>query len=133
MVMDYEKTSNGIMYTEHIASSEGAGFVLFPEGTHTVKMIKDAIREIMNSRDVVSIRTANENDRDELYRTEIFRNPATRPLKWYEINADNKQLIRAERLKGTSADDYVNRYVLPFTAQTKAHNLEQFGDKIFEI
>ena len=121
------------MYTEDITSVNGASFILFPEGKHTVKMIKEAITELMNSRDVVGMRVANEDDRDDLYRTEIFRHPATRPLKWYEINADNKQLIRTERLKGTSADDYVNRYVLPFTAQTKAHNLAQFGDKIFDI
>ncbi|MDP9079933.1 MAG: hypothetical protein M3O71_21105 [Bacteroidota bacterium] len=131
--MNYEKTTNGVMYTGDITSINGASFILFPEGKHTVKMIKEAITELMNSRDVVSMRVANEDDRDELYRTEIFRHPATRPLKWYEINADDKQLLRAERLKGTSADNYVNWYVLPFTEQTKLDNLERFGDKIFEI
>jgi hypothetical protein len=133
MVMNYEKTTNGIMYTEAIISSNGAGFILYPDEHHTSQMIKAAKAEIRFNRDVVSMRVANEDDRDDLYRTEIFRHPATRPLKWYEINADNKQLIRTERLKGTSADDYVNRYVLPFTVETKAHNLEQFGDKIFDI
>lgn len=131
--MNYEKTTNGIMYTEAIISSSGAGFVLFPDGAHTVKMIKEAITELIDSRDVVSMRVANEDDRDELYRTEIFRHPAVRPLKWYEINADDKQLLRTERLKGTSTDDYVTRFVLPFTKQTKSDNLERFGDKIFDI
>jgi len=88
--MNYEKTTNGVMYTEDITSVNGASFILFPEGKHTVKMIKEAITELMNSRDVVGMRVANEDDRDDLYRTEIFRHPATRPLKWYEINADNK-------------------------------------------
>lgn len=131
--MNYEKTTNGVMYTESIISVNGAGFVLFPDRNHTPKMVKDAIAEIKHNRDVVSIRVANEDDRDELYRTEIFRHPAVRSLKWYEINADDIQLLRAERLKGTSADEYVNKYVLPLTEQTKSDNLERFGDKIFDF
>lgn len=131
--MNYEKTTNGIMYTEAIISVNGAGFVLFPDRNHTPKMVKGAIAEIRQNRDVVSIRVANEDDRDELYRTEIFRHPAVRPLKWYEINADDKQLLRTERLKGTSADEYVTHFVLPFTEQTKSDNLERFGDKIFDF
>jgi len=131
--MNYEKTTNGVMYTEAIISVNGAGFVLFPDRNHTPKMVKEAIAEIRQNRDVVSIRVANEDDRDELYRTEIFRHPAVRPLKWFEINADDKQLLRTERLKGTSADEYVTHFVLPFTEQAKSDNLERFGDKIFDF
>ena len=130
--MNYEKTTNGVMYTESIVSSNGAGFILYPDEHHTKKIIKDAIAEIKRNRDVVSVRMANDEDRDDLYRTEIFRHPAVRPLRWYEINADNKQLLRTERLKGTSTDEYVNHFVLPFTKQTKASNQERFGDKIFD-
>src|SRR6185437_12150000 len=104
--MSSENTTNGILYIEHIENSNGAGFVLFPEDRHTIEMIKEAITELMNSRDVVSMRVAGENDRDDMYRAEIFRHSDVRPLKWYQINADDQQLLRAERLKGTAVDDY---------------------------
>jgi hypothetical protein len=131
--MNYEKTTNGIEYTEEIAGSGGAGFVLFPTAAYTAEMIKEAIREIFDNRDVVSLKVANERDWDERYRTEIFAHPQTRPLKWYEINADDYEALRHERIKGTSVDDYVRDFVLPFVAETKARNLKRFGNKIFDI
>ncbi len=68
----YEKTRNGIEYTDEIASSEGACFVLFQTAEQTPEMVKEAIREIFNDRDVVSLKVANEKDWDERYRSEIF-------------------------------------------------------------
>lgn len=124
---------NGIEYTEEIASSEGASFVLFPTARHTTEMVKAAIREIFNNRDVVSMKVANERDWDERYRTEIFAHPQSRHLKWYEISADDYEVLRRERVKGTAVADYVRDFVLPFVAETKAKNLERFGDKIFDI
>ena len=131
--MNYEKTTNGIGYTDEIAGSGGANFVLFPTAEHTPEMIREAVREIFDHRDVVSMKVANEQDWDERYRREIFAHPLTRSLKWYEINADDLKVIRIERTKGTTVDDYVNRLVLPFTAETKACNLGKFGDKMFDI
>ena len=40
----YEKTSNGIEYTDEIAGPDGAGFVLYPTAEHTPEMIKSAVR-----------------------------------------------------------------------------------------
>jgi hypothetical protein len=129
----YEKTRNGIEYIDEIASIEGAGFVLFPTAEQTPKMVKEAIREIFNDRDVVSLKVANEKDWDERYRSEIFAHPFSRPLRWYEINADDQSELRAERLKGTTVLDYINRFVLPFTAETKARNIARYGDNIINL
>lgn len=128
----YEKTSNGIEYTDEIASCDGASFVLYPTAEHNQGMIKAAIRELFNERDVVTMKVANEKDWDERYRTEIFAHPLTRSLRWYEINADDFELLRREREKGTTAEQYVITFVLPFTAETKAANLNKFGTKILE-
>ena len=130
---DYEKTKNGIEYTDEIASCDGAAFVLFPTTEHTPQMIKDAITEIFNNRDVVSLKVADDKDWDDRFRSEIFAHPLTRPLRWYEINADDRSQLRAERLKGTTVDDYVNKFVLPFIAETKARNIERYGDKIINL
>ena len=124
---------NGIEYTEEIASSEGASFVLFPTARHTTEMVKAAIREIFNNRDVVSMKVANERDWDERYRAEIFAHPLAGPLRWYEINAEDYGLIRRERKKGTTAEEYVKRYVLPLAAEIKAANLSRYGGQITEI
>jgi hypothetical protein len=129
----YEKTKNGIEYIDEIASSDGAAFILFPTAEQTPNMIKDAISEIFNERDVVSLKVANDKDWDERYRSEIFAHPFTRPLRWYEINADDKSELRAERLKGTSVVDYINQYILPFTTQTKTRNIERYGNKILDL
>jgi len=130
--MDLEKTTNGIKYSEAILNQDGAGFILFPEKSDTAEMIASAIREIKMNRDVVALRVATEADRDELYRTEIFRHPFVAPLRWYEINADNTKLLRRERRKGTSTVDYIEKYVLPFVAETKERNRQKFGDSIFD-
>ena len=60
--MDYSKTSNGIEYTEELYSSEGMAFMLFPAKEHTPEMVKQAIREIFNERDVVSMKVATDRD-----------------------------------------------------------------------
>jgi hypothetical protein len=128
-----EKTTNGIAYTEEITSINGASFILFPDIHHTKDMVAQAKSEIRNSRDVVCIKVASDADRDELYRWDIFREPALRHLRWYEINADDYTLIRAERLKGTSPEVFIEHFVLPCIADTVEHNLQRFGYKIFEF
>jgi alpha-galactosidase/6-phospho-beta-glucosidase family protein len=127
----YEKTNNGIEYEDEIAGINGASFILYPTAEHTPEKIKEAIREIFNNRDVVSLKVSNERDWDERYRSEIFAHPHTRSFRWYEINADDYQLLNRERRKGTTVDEYVRDYVLPFTAETKARNEQRYGDKIF--
>jgi len=127
-----EKTSNGILYTEEIASIDGASFMLFPEKGHTPEMIAEATRELRSERDVVSLTVATETDRDELYRSGIFKHPAIRTLRWYEINADDLKVLRRERRKGTTIDSYVENFVPPFTAETKERNQKKYGDRIFD-
>jgi hypothetical protein len=126
----YEKTTGGIEYTDELASSDGASFVLYPTAEHTAEMVKAAIRELFDNRDVVSMKVATGRDWDERYRTEIFAHPLTRTLRWYEINADDYQLLRQEREKGTTTEQYVRAFVLPFTAETKAANLNKYGERI---
>jgi len=129
--MQREKTSNGILYTEELVNINGAGFILYPDKTHTPEMIAQAIKEIRSERDVVRLSIATEEDRDRLYRTEIFLHTAVRPLKWYEINADDYKVLRRERRKGTSIDAYVEKFVLPCTTETTGRNKEKYGNSIF--
>lgn len=120
------------MYTWDIASSQGASFILFPEATHTKEQIKQAKAEIRRNQDVVSMRVADENDRDYFYKGEIFRIPATRPLKWYQIEQDDK-LLRRERKKGTTPQQFVDTFVLPFVKETEAKMLAKHGEKMYGI
>lgn len=129
----YDKTSNGIEYTDELAGIDGASFMLYPVAAQSADMVKAAVRELFNSRDVVSMKIADERDWDERYRAEIFAHPLARPLRWYEINADDYGLIRREREKGTTAEEYVKRYVLPLAAEIKAANLSRYGGQITEI
>jgi len=131
--MEYPKTTNGIEYSEELYSSEGMAFMLFPATEHTPEMIKQAIREIFNERDVVSMKVATERDLDERYRSGIFAHPLTKGLRWYEIDADDYGIINKERKQATTIEEFINRIVLPFTAETKQKNLERFGDKILKI
>ena len=128
-----EKTSNGIPYTWDISSSTGADFILFPEPHHTDADVLNAKIEIRAERDVVSLRIANEDDRDDLYRSEIFRHPEVRKLKWYQIDADNYKFIRKCRRADMSIDDYVKNHALPFVEKTEAENLRVSGTSIYDL
>jgi len=129
--MYYETTTNGIKYTEDIVSSQGAAFILYPDANHTSEDVKNAKDEIRRNRDVVYMRVASEYDRNEAYKAEVFRIPATRPLKWYEIEQD-EDVLQRERLKGTTPEEFVNKFVLPYVEQTKAKYLAKYGDRILE-
>jgi hypothetical protein len=129
--MEHEKTPNGIMFTEEIISCNGASFMLFPTASDTAEMIAAAKYWLKDNRDVVSLSVAKDADWDEWYRGEIFRNPAVRHLRWYEINAD-LPTVQIERKKGTSVADYIERLVLPYTAEVKSKCLEKHGEKIYQ-
>lgn len=120
-------TENGIGFSEEIVNINGAAFVLFPDDHHKLEHIEEAKQELKGDRDVVRIKVANERDRDDLYRSAIYRDPRTRSLKWYQINADDYKLIRRSRKEGTSVGEYVTRYVLPMVEKTEADNLKEFG------
>lgn len=130
--MSTEKTSNGIAYTSQAISYNGADFVLYPGPHHTEEDIKKAKEELFRSRDVVRIALASDSDRDGLFIKEVFMCPAVVPLRWFQINI-NHQLIRSERLKGTTPEEYVTRYVLPVIEQTHAENLQKFGESIYKM
>lgn len=128
--MSKEYTESGMMYTWELAGPHGAAFILFPDYTDTKLDVDRAKRELRNSRDVTSIKTANDVDRDSEYKFEYFRDPRMRDLRWYQINQDEK-LIRKERLAGTSPKDFVTNHVLPFTSRTEQEFLKKSGDSIY--
>lgn len=127
-----EKTSNGIWFTEDIGSIHGAYFVLFPTDKHTKEDVDAAKKEIRNNRDAIGIKLADEDDWDSIYKTLYFRIPTTKPLRWYEIEQDEK-LIRSERKKGTTPAEFVTKFVLPNVEKNKAKMLEKHGKSIYEM
>ncbi len=127
-----EYTNNGIMYTWELAGSNGASFILFPNSDHTPEQIQAAKQELRDSRDVVALRVANDSDLDDQFITAIFRVPALKHLRWYEIDQDEKT-VRKERLKGTSPFDYVQNIVLPNIEATKQRYIEKYGNKIEQV
>ncbi|TKT84899.1 hypothetical protein [Dyadobacter frigoris] len=91
-----------------------------------------AVNEIKNNRDMVSWRVATENDRDQFYITMIFRSALIRAFRWYEINVP-AELIRSERRKGTTVEQYIQKYVLDFRQRTKDENVAKYGEKLLLI
>lgn len=128
-----ERTRNGIRYTESLAGSDGMGFILFPSDGDTPDRVAAAVQELRRERDVVALRVATPDDRDEDYVTEIFRQPAVKHLRWYEIYAGEWERIRREREAGTTAADYVERWVLPFVDDTRLANFQRFGENIYQL
>lgn len=127
-----EQTTNGIPFEENITSSHGAAFILYPQSNHTKEDIDQAKRELRDQRDVVSIRIADEDDQDYLYKSEVFRDPRTRKLKWYQIDQDDK-LIRNERKAGTTPEEFVTKHVLPNVKKTEAAFKKQYGKSIYRM
>jgi len=130
--MKLDKTSNGIPFSEDISSIDGASFILFPKRTHSPEEIAFAKREIRVERDVVSLKVAKEEDKDEQYKSEIFSHPETRKLKWYQIEQD-ENLIRRERKKGTTPNLFVLRYVLPYIKRTEKKFKKEHGESMYQI
>lgn len=127
----YGVTSNGIPFTEEIYSSRGASFVLFPitDKQSTSEEISKAKAEIRDQRDAVSIKVAGDSELDDLYKSAYFRDARLKPLRWYQIEQDER-LIRAERKKGTTPTEFVDQFVIPFVAETEKKYRKKFGDKI---
>lgn len=127
-----ETTSNGIEYSWELAGSQGAAFILYPASEHSHDDIQKAKNELRDSRDVVSIRIASEQDLDARYKSAYFSDPRTRPLRWYQIEQDEK-LIRNSRKEGISPTDFVTRFVLPRVEEVMRKNLAEFGEKIINF
>ena len=123
--MFYNHTSNGIPYKEELAGPNGMSYILFPSATDTKEMITVAKSELRRQKDVVRLKVADDYDLDYNYTEDIFRHPATMPLQWFEINVD-EELIRKERLKGTTPDQFVELFVLPCVDETRAKNQAKY-------
>jgi len=124
-----ELTDNGIEYTYDLTVN-GATFILWPTSQHSPDDVKQAKKWLRDNLDVVSIKIADQYNLDYRYATEIFEDPRTEPLKWYQVNNDHK-LIRKERRAGTSVTDYVTKHVLPFTEETEKAFLALYGTSIY--
>lgn len=105
----YDYTENGMLFYEYMTGLQGARFILFPADMHSLEDIAEAKRELRSERDVVSLSMATAEDRDDFYKSNIFRDKRVKSLKQVELD-DN--LVRKERLKGTSSTDFVTKYVL---------------------
>lgn len=126
-----EYTSNGIKYNWELSGPNGAAFTLFPNN-NTIEQIAAAKRELRNDNDVVRLSIADDNDLDYMFKSDYFRHPATRSLKWWQIEQDEK-LIRKQRKAGLTPDQFVERFVLPFTKEVEARNLAQFGISMYDF
>lgn len=122
-------TTQGIGYSEDLCCS-GAYVILFPGPEHSQADRLAALEEIRHKLDIVSLRLATKEDYDELFRSEIFRHPLTKPLHWFEINAERE--VVALRPEGITVDEYVKQFVLPSVDQIRAYNTMHFGDKILK-
>lgn len=124
-----EYTENGMLYTWELAGPNGASFILYPDQRHTKEDIDKAKALLRHNQDVVSLSIADDNDRDELFKADYFRDQRTRQLKWWQIEQDDK-LIRKERKKGTTPTEFVTNFVLPFIKETEAKMLADHGKKM---
>lgn len=125
-----EYTSNGIGYTWELANCDGASFILFPTDKHSKAEINFAKKELHNNQDVVRLKIADRYDRINFYKSLIFKVPETRPLKWYQIEQDDKILER-QFDAGTTPKQFVEKFVLPFVKETEAKNFQKYGDKMY--
>lgn len=123
--MKLDQTSNGVPFRSHVVNQWGDEFILFPNAEHSPSDIKNAIAELRDNRDAVSIRVARDEDLDNLFVDQVFRHPEVKPLKWFEVYQDY-QVIRTQRQKGMTAEEFVNVYVLPNVEQTREANLKKW-------
>ena len=108
--MQIEYTKNAVAFTWSLCGPGGAAFVLYPNENQGKAEIKKAINDLRNSRDVVSLRIADKNDRFELYRAAIFCDELTRHLKYYEF--DEPAIKKAYR-ENLTPREAVEKYILP--------------------
>lgn len=126
------ETPNGIGYEEYIESVNGATIILYPEENHSKEDVSEAKKWLKDNLDVVSIRIADNWDLDNAYKKDIFRDPRTKKLKWYQIEQDEK-LIRKERKKGTTPEEFVTKIVLPNVKKTESEMKKKYGKSIYEM
>ena len=91
--MQTDYTSEGVRYKWWLASSEGAGFIVFnDDGLEDSEMIK-AMNEIKRERDVVFIRFANKTDHVEDFWERTFTICEKQfKLVWQQMERDDKEI-----------------------------------------
>lgn len=105
--MQEEFASNGVRYKWYLASADGAGFIIFKDD-HSDEQIKEAKREIRNTRDAVTIRIADKYDIVDDYWCKVFRYAEdTYFLNWQQIDKDIPELSNAIRT-GKTHQEYVD-------------------------
>jgi len=124
-----ETTSNGIEYSYTLAGPEGADFILYPTALHSKNAINAAKLELKNSRDVVNLKIANRIDIIDRYKSEIFRDPRLKKLKWYEIKSDDITLYNSYFIHRMNVNEYVEQIVLPNIELAKKENIKNFPYK----
>ena len=127
--MNFETTANGIEY-EYGVVYQGAHFILYTTDQHTPEQINTAKADLRKRFDVITIKVANDHQWDERYKCEISAHPLVKHLRWFEIDTDDDKKIHQHRLKGTPIEVYINLFVLPNVQQTKAKNIELYGEEI---
>lgn len=128
----WDSTPNGVPFTEDTHGPHGAAFVVYPLPYHTEEDIKKAKQWLRNQKDVVSLKIASDYEWDDIYKSAYFRDPRVRPLKWYQIEQDEK-LIRKERKKGTTPKEFVDKFVLPHIGRTEDRMRGEHGEKIYQM
>ncbi len=113
-------TSDFILYMPDFFESEQFGFILFPEKHHTIKQIHNSKNELMRHYNDAIIRIADEDDRDELFRNDIFIEK--KRLGWYLIEESN-EVLRKEREQGTTPVEYFISIILPQAEKLKQEYL----------
>ena len=113
-------TSDFILYMPDFFENDDFGFILFPEPHHTIKQIHNSKNELIRHFNDAIIRIADEDDKDELFRNDIFIEK--KRLGWYLIEESN-DVLRKERAHGTTPVEYFINVILPQAEKLKQEYL----------
>lgn len=106
--MQLETTSNGVRYDWYLAGPDGAGFVVYKDN-NTEEEVKKAIKEIRNTRDVVTLRRATPEETVERFINDVIKEGLASGLKFIQIRYDAKDLLVAISLNVTPKE-YVKKH-----------------------
>ena len=113
-------TSDFILYMPDFFEDDQFGYILFPENHHTIKQIHNSKNELIRHYNDAVIRIADDDDKDELFRNDIFIEK--KRLGWYLIEESN-DVLRKERAQGTTPVEYFINVILPQAEKLKQEYL----------
>ena len=113
-------TSDFILYMPDFFDNNEFGFILFPDLHHTIKQIHSSKNELKRHFIDAIIRIADEDDKDELFRNDIFIEK--KRLGWYLLEESN-DLLRKQRAQGTTPVEYFINVILPQAEKLKQEYL----------